>query len=62
MAENHANDEYVNPTSRTAAAPIPPETPHDGTGEKRAEEPADDSAKSESAPATRSTASTAKKS
>lgn len=39
MADQHPNDEYVNPTSRTAAAPIPPESPHDGTGEPRGEDP-----------------------
>lgn len=39
MADKHPNDDYTNPVSRTAPAPIPPESPHDGTGEKRAEDP-----------------------
>lgn len=49
--EKHPNDDYLNPASRTAAAPIPPESPHDGTGEKRAEDPeaGQDQAKSDAA-------------
>jgi hypothetical protein len=37
--EKHPNDEYVNPGSATAIAPIPPEGLHDGSGEKRTEDP-----------------------
>lgn len=37
--DKHPNDDYLDPASRTAAAPIPPESLHDGTGEKRAEDP-----------------------
>ena len=35
--KKHANDEYINPGSRTAAAPIPPEVFPEKLAEEKAE-------------------------